>query len=68
MRNNNEPKHTFLNRRDWGSFVSALQGAAAYPSVVEAVKSGRAWFTEGAAHASNWLAGSERLADRFSVG
>src|SRR5882757_5114723 len=48
MRHHNDPKHTFLNRRDWGSFASALQSAVAYPSVMEAVKSGRAWFTGSA--------------------
>jgi hypothetical protein len=65
---NDDPKHTFLNRRDWSSYLSALQSAVAYPSVMEAVKSGRAWFTGSAAHASNWLVGSAKLGDKFSVG
>jgi hypothetical protein len=68
MRHHNDPKHTFLNRRDWSSFASALQSAVAYPSVMEAVKSGRAWFTGSAAHASNWLVGSDKLDDKLSVG
>jgi hypothetical protein len=73
MQDDNEPKRTFLNRRDWGSYLSALQSAATYPKVMEAVKSGRAWFTEGATQASNWLAGSAlagsaELDDKFSVG
>jgi hypothetical protein len=68
MQDNNDPKRTFLNRREWGSYVSALQSAATYPMVMDAVKSGRAWFTEGAAQATNWLAGSSELGDKFSVG
>jgi hypothetical protein len=51
-------RHAFVNRRDWGSYLSALQSAATYPKVLEVVKSGRAWFTQGATQASNWLSGS----------
>jgi hypothetical protein len=50
--------NAFLNRREWGSYLSALQGAASYPKVIEAFKSGRAWCTQGAVQASNWLVGS----------
>ncbi len=64
----NDARGTFLNRRDWGSYLSALQSAANYPKVVEAVNSGKAWFTEGATQASNWLAAQVELADKFSVG
>ncbi len=53
-----ESKRNFLNRRDWGSYLSALQSAATYPKVLEAVKSSRDWFTQGATQASNWLVGS----------
>jgi hypothetical protein len=63
-----ELKHSFLNRRDWGSYLSALQNAASYPNVVEAVKSSRAWFTQGASQASNWLVGSTDLHDKLSTG
>jgi hypothetical protein len=63
-----EPTSTFLNRRDWVSYLAALQGAATYPKVIEAVRSSRAWFTEGATQASNWLANSTRLDDKFSAG
>jgi hypothetical protein len=38
MQDDNELKHTFLNRRDWGSYLSALQSAATYPKVLEAGK------------------------------
>jgi len=66
MQDNNDPKSTFLNRRDWGSYVSAFQSAATYPKVLEAVKSGRAWFTQGATQASNWLAGSVELPEKLT--
>ncbi len=68
MQNRNNSTRTFLNRRDWGSFASGLQGAATYPKVMEAVKSGRAWFTEGVSQATNWLAQSASLTDEFKVG
>ena len=77
MQDDNNPKATFLNRREWGSFLTALQSAttypkmleSVYPKVLEAVNSGCAWFTEGAAHASNWLAVESReLRDKFSAG
>jgi hypothetical protein len=36
--------------------------------VLEAVKSSRAWFTQGASQASSWLVGSTELRDKFSTG
>jgi hypothetical protein len=75
MQDDTELKHTFLNRRDWGSYLSALQNAASYPKVLEAVypkvlleavKSGRDWFTQSASQASSWLVGSTH--DKFSTG
>jgi hypothetical protein len=68
MQADNSPKRTFLNRRDWGSYIRALQSAATSPKVLEAVNSGRAWFTEGATQASNWLAGESRLNDKWGLG
>jgi hypothetical protein len=68
MQDDTELKHVFLNRRDWGSYLSALQNAANYPKVLEAVKSGRAWFTQGASQASNWLVGSTAFHDKLSTG
>jgi hypothetical protein len=53
MQDDNEPKRTFLNRRDWGSYLSALHAAANYPKVLEAVKSSRDWFAQGATEASS---------------
>ena len=77
MQDDNDLKPTFLNRREWGSYLTALQSATVYPrvletvypKVLEAVNSGCAWFTEGAAHASNWLVGGTReLRNKFSAG
>jgi hypothetical protein len=74
IREDGEPKRNFLNRRDWGSYLGALQSAATYPKVLEAVKSSRDWFTQGATQASNWLVGSTEflgsteLRDKFSTG
>ena len=68
MQDDTEMKHVFLNRRDWGSYLSALQNAASYPKVLKAVKSGRAWFSQGASQASNWLVGSTEFHDKFSTG
>lgn len=64
-----DPKRTFfLNRRDWGSYLAALQSAATYPKVFEAVKSSRDWFAQGATQASSWLVGNTELPDKFSAG
>ncbi len=59
MQDDIETKRNFLNRREWGSYLGALQSAATYPKVMEAVKSSRDWFTQGAAQASHWLTGAE---------
>jgi hypothetical protein len=64
----NDNKSTFLNRREWGSYLSALQDAATYPSLKGALKSGRDWFTEGAAQATTWLAVQPPLKDKLSTG
>lgn len=68
MQDETSKKHAFLNRREWGSFLCALQSAATYPKVLEAVKSSRNWFTQGASHASSWLVGSTELGDKLSTG
>jgi hypothetical protein len=68
MQDDTEVKQAFLNRRDWGSYLSALQDATSYPKVLKAVKSSRAWFTEGASQASSWLVGSTDLHDKLSTG
>jgi hypothetical protein len=68
MPGDNDTKNTFLNRRDWGSYLSALQSAATYPKVLEAVKSSRDWFTQSASEASNWLVGTTEEASSWLVG
>jgi hypothetical protein len=75
MQDDTEMKQAFLNRRDWGSYLSALQNAASYPKVLSAVKSSRDWFTQGASwfsqgasQASSWLVGSTELHDKLSTG
>lgn len=71
MKDDTEANATFLNRRDWSSYLVALQTAAAYPypKVLEAVKTSRDWFTQGATQASNWLVdGAAELRDKFSTG
>jgi hypothetical protein len=60
MQEDNEMKSNFLNRRDWGSYLSALESAASYPKLLEAkffeaLKSGRDWVSLGATEASSWL-------------
>ena len=76
MQDDTELKAAFLNRRDWGSYLSALQNAASYPKVLEAVypkvleavQSSRDWFTQSASQASSWLVGSTELHDKLSTG
>jgi L-rhamnose isomerase len=67
MAGDSDTKTNFLNRRDWGSYLSALQSAATYPKVLEAVKSGRDWFTQSASEASNWLVGTTEEASSWLV-
>jgi hypothetical protein len=45
----------FLNSREWHSFLSAAQSAAAHPSVINAVKLSHAWLSGGAATTYRWL-------------
>jgi hypothetical protein len=75
MPDDNELRQFFLNRRDWSSYLCALQAAANHPKVLEAVKSSRDWFkqrdwfTRDASEASNWLVGTtQELRDKFSAG
>jgi hypothetical protein len=68
MQDGNDSTRTFLNRRNWGSFASGLPVVATYPKVMEAVRSGHAWFTESVSQASNWLAESTSFADKFKIG
>ena len=68
MQDDIQVRNAFLNRRDWGSHLRALQSAATYQKVLEAVKSSRNWLTQGASQASGWLVGTPELGDKFSTG
>lgn len=61
------PGNAFLNRREWRSYMAALQSAAS-PRVMGVVKSGRDWISTGASHASHWLSGSDSLKDELRLG
>jgi hypothetical protein len=50
-----ESTNRFLNTREWGTFLAAAQSAASCPSVVKAVRAGRAWLSDSAAKTSSWL-------------
>jgi len=45
----------FLNSREWRTFLAAAQCAAAYPSVITAVKASHAWLSGSAAKTYSWL-------------
>jgi hypothetical protein len=50
-------KRKFTNQRQWREFVSAVQcsahyPAAVYPAAVNALRSGKKWFSDGLAQAS----------------
>ncbi len=68
MQEDKGSKHSFSNRRDWVSYLAALQSAATYPKVLEAVKTSRDWFTHGASQASNWLVGTAGADGKISHG
>jgi hypothetical protein len=64
-----DTKGTFLNRRDWSSFVSELPIAATLPNLKNVIASSRDWFTVSAAQATTWLAHtSAGIKDKFSAG
>jgi hypothetical protein len=54
----------FGNRRQWRDVIAAVDVSAAlpfpvtYPSIIGALRSGRAWFIDGAARASRWRTAS----------
>jgi len=58
-------RRKFSNHRQWRDFVSAVHESVAYPCsvtypmVLDAVRSSRSWFSDGAARASSWLSGME---------
>jgi hypothetical protein len=65
MTNFDDVRRKFSNHRQWREVISAVHEsmtypcAMTYPMVLDALRSGRAWFSDGAARASNWLSGVE---------
>ena len=63
MTNFDDMTRKFSNHRQWREFVAAVHESvtspcvATYPMVLSALRSGRAWFNDGAARASSWLGG-----------
>ncbi|MGD0490353.1 MAG: hypothetical protein ABSC32_02295 [Steroidobacteraceae bacterium] len=57
-----EKTNKFLNSREWRTFLSAVQSAASYPSVLKALREGQAWLSESAANTSGWLLADASLA------
>jgi hypothetical protein len=61
MANVDDMTRKFSNHRQWREFIAAVHEsvtspcAATYPMVLSAWQSGRAWFNDNAARASNWL-------------
>jgi hypothetical protein len=61
MTNLDQMRRKFSNHRQWRDFIAAVHESvthpcsATYPMVLGALRSGRAWFNDGAARASNWL-------------
>ncbi len=59
----------FSNHRQWRDFIAAVHESVTYPCtvtypmVLSALRSGRAWFNDGAARASSWLDGAARASN-----
>jgi hypothetical protein len=65
-------KRKFSNNRQWREFVSAVQSVTypctvTYPKVISALRSGRDWFSEGAARTSSTLSAAEDYAAVLSL-
>jgi hypothetical protein len=61
MANVDDVRRKFSNHRQWREFIAAVHESVSYPCsvtypvVLSALRSGRAWFYDGAARATNWL-------------
>jgi hypothetical protein len=61
---NSGTKLKFSNRRQWRDVIAAvgvppqLPFPVTYPSIISALRSGRAWFIDGAARATRWRSAS----------
>jgi hypothetical protein len=65
-------KSNFSNERQWRDFATVVQTsvtcAVTYPKVIGALRSGRAWFSDGAARASSWLSAQTAALETLSLG
>jgi len=67
MQINHPSSVAFSNHRQWREFIAAVHDSVTYPCsvtypmVLGALRSGRAWFNDGAARASSWLSGQDAL-------
>jgi hypothetical protein len=65
-------KSSFSNDRQWQDFVTVVHDsvtcAVTYPKVIGALRSGRAWFSDGAARASSWLDAQIVALETLSLG
>ncbi len=65
MANFDDVRRRFSNHRQWREFIAAVHESVVYPCsvtypmVLDALRTGRAWFNDGAARASGWLSGGE---------
>ena len=65
MTNFDDMRRKFSNHRQWREVISAVHDsmtypcAVTYPMVLNALRSSRAWFSDGAARATSWLSGAE---------
>ncbi|HME40953.1 MAG TPA: hypothetical protein VKG63_18515 [Steroidobacteraceae bacterium] len=63
MNNFEDFKRRFSNHRQWREFIGLVHESVTYPrtvtypKVIGALRSGRAWFNDGAARATSWLTG-----------
>lgn len=63
----------FSNHRQWREFITAVHEsvtypcAVTYPKVIGALRSGRDWFSDGAARASSWLSESTSFQAALSL-
>jgi hypothetical protein len=72
MANLDDVRRKFSNHRQWHEFIAAVHESVTYPCsvtypmVLGALRSGRAWFNDGAARASSWLDGAARASHWLS--
>jgi hypothetical protein len=73
MTDSHDVKRKFSNDRQWRDFIAAVHDSVTYPCsvtypmVLGAVRSGRAWFNDGAARASSWLGGRASSPETVSL-